>query len=67
MMPRKLSNPLNIKKKQKAFQEMRMTTHWPCKIKLFPKNPRTYGKVQQKSTKLPEPKLTELGKRLAGF
>lgn len=67
MMPRKLSNPLNIKKKQKAFQEMRMTTHWPCKIKLFPKNPRTYGRIQQKSTKLPEPKLTELGKRLAGF
>ena len=30
-----------IKKKQKAFNELRMTTHWPHKPKLFPVHPRT--------------------------
>lgn len=44
MLPRKFSNPLNLKKKVKAFEERRNTTHNPCIIKLFAKNPRTYGK-----------------------
>ena len=42
-MPRNLSNEANLKKKQKAFNELRTTTHNPCKIKLFSKTPRTYG------------------------
>lgn len=67
MTPRKLCSAANLKKKQKAFEEMRMTTHWPHKPKLFAKSPRTYGKEMQKIEKLEKPKLNELGKRLAGF
>jgi len=56
-----------IKKKQKAFNEIRTTSHWPAKVKLFPKNPRTYGKELPKVSKINIPNLTELGKSLAGF
>jgi len=67
MTPRKLCTKTNLKKKQKAFEDMRMTSHWPHKPKLFGKSPRTYGKLLQPTEKLPAPKLTEIGKRLAGF
>jgi len=66
-MPRSLSNELNLKKKQKAFNELRSTTHYPCKIKLFPKNPRTYGGILPEITQIEKPKLNDLGRKLAGF
>lgn len=66
-MPRSLSNDLNLKKKQKAFNELRSTTHYPCKIKLFPKNPRTYGGMLPEITQIETPKLNDLGRKLAGF
>jgi len=66
-MPRKLCNEANIKKKQKAFNELRTTTHYPCKIKLFSKDPRTYGGPMPNITEIEKPILTDLGKRLAGF
>lgn len=65
--PRSLAPPKQIAKKQKAFNELRMTSHWPCKIKLFPKNPRTYGNPLPEITPISSPQLTELGKKLAGF
>lgn len=65
--PRSLSNDKQIQKKQKAFNDIRMTSHWPAKIKLFPKKPRTYGGKLPEVTPISHPKLTELGKRLAGF
>ena len=65
--PRSLSTPKQLEKKQKAFREMRMTSHWPAKIKLFPKNPRTYGGPLPEITPIAPPQLTELGERLAGF
>ena len=46
---------------------MRMTTHWPHKVKLFGKKPQTYGKELPDVSQLDKPKLTELGKKLAGF
>jgi hypothetical protein len=67
MTPRKLCSVANLKKKQKAFNELRMTTHWPHKPKLFGKKPQTYGKEFKQPEKLQPPVLTELGKRLAGF
>lgn len=67
MTPRSLSDSKNILKKQKAFNEMRMTSHWPHKIKLFPKLPRTYGNPLPNVPSLDAPVLTELGKKLAGF
>jgi len=65
--PKNLLSGANAKKKQKAFNEKRMTSHWPHKVILFPKTPRTYGNSLPQITDVPTPKLTELGKRLAGF
>lgn len=42
--PRAWCSKADLKKKQKAFAEYRMTTHWPAlKVRLFPEHPRTYG------------------------
>jgi ectoine hydroxylase-related dioxygenase (phytanoyl-CoA dioxygenase family) len=65
--PRNLCNEKNIVKKRKAFEEMRMTTHWPCKIKLFPKTPRTFGRELPEFKTISKPMLTDIGLRLAGF
>jgi hypothetical protein len=67
MTPRKLANEANIIKKQNAFNDMRTTSHWPHKIKLFPKEPRTYGGDMPNVNLLDKPVLTDLGMKLAGF
>lgn len=66
-MPREWCDKQNLVKKRKAFEELRTTTHNPCKIRLFPKIPRTYGKPVPKMRLINPPNLTKLGKRLAGF
>jgi len=66
-MPRHIATKADIKKKIKAFEEMRMTSHWPCKVKLFPKMPRTYGAEIKEVVPLSKPELSELGKRLVGY
>ena len=66
-MPRVLCDSKNLKKKQKAFAELRTTNHYPCKIKLFPKAPRTYGNPLPSITTISEPMLSDIGKKLAGF
>lgn len=66
-MPRSQATQKELKKKQKAFQELRMTSHWPVKSKLFSKNPRTYGGKLPTITNIDSPVLTELGKKLSGF
>lgn len=65
--PKSLSTPKQMVKKRKAFEDMRMTSHWPAKVKLFPKKPRTYGNPLPEITPISPPNLTELGKSLAGF
>lgn len=65
--PRSRATKANLKKKIKAFEEMRTTSHWPHKIKLFPKNPRTYGGPVPNITALPAPVVSDLGKRLIGY
>ena len=67
MTPKSLATPVSIKKKQKAFNELRMTSHWPHKPKLFPKNPRTYGGPLPNITPINKPILTDLGMKVAGF
>lgn len=67
MTPREYATEANIRKKIKAFQELRMTSHWPHKPKLFPINPRTYGAPLPNVTSIQPPILSSLGKRLAGF
>jgi hypothetical protein len=66
-MPRAECSDANLRKKQKAFKEMRMTSHWPCKPKLFGKNPRTYGNELPIIENISNPTVTEFGMRLAGF
>ena len=66
-MPREKAQKKDITKKIKAFEEMRMTSHWPCKIKLFPKMPRTYGAVVKPVTELPMPEINEIGRKLVGY
>ena len=44
MTPRSLATKKELEKRKKAFNELRMTSHWPHKVRLFPKNPQTYGK-----------------------
>mgnify|MGYP003654841920 FL=1 len=67
MTPRSKCPVKDLEKKKKAFEEMRMTTHWPHKPKLFPKMPRTYGNVIPPVEDISPPVLTELGRKLAGF
>lgn len=65
--PRSKCREANIKKKQKAFKELRATIHDPIDPKLFGKNPRTYGAPLPECTPILPPTLTELGLKLAGF
>jgi len=44
MTPRSLAKAKDLDKRKKAFDDIRMTSHWPHKPKLFPKIPQTYGK-----------------------
>ena len=62
-----LCNQANLKKKQKAFNKNRTTNHYPCKIKLFSKHPRTYGGIIPEITPIESPIVNELGKKLFGF
>ncbi len=66
-MPRSLCTKANLRKKQKAFHELRTTSHYPCSIKLFSKTPRTYGGDMPNITPIPTPILNPLGRSLAGF
>ncbi len=66
-MPRSICSDKNLKKKQKAFEDLRTTSHYPCDIKLFAKMPRTYGGEVPVLREVLSPELSELGRRLAGF
>jgi ectoine hydroxylase-related dioxygenase (phytanoyl-CoA dioxygenase family) len=65
--PRSKITVANIKKRQKAFQELRATIHDPIHPKLFGKNPQTYGRPLPEITPISQPHLTEFGLKLAGF
>ena len=66
MTPRYLIDKFNLEKKQKGFNNMEMTSHWPHKIKFFKKYTRNYDIIPN-IPDIPKPKLTELGYKLAGF
>jgi hypothetical protein len=66
-MPRSLATATELKKKIKAFEEMRMTSHWPCKVKLFGKTPMTYGQPVAEILALERPEIYALGRRLVGY
>ena len=67
MIPK--ANCSNVKKKKriKAFEEGRMTTHNPSKIRIFPENPHTYGKPQENIVKLERVIVNDKIKNLIGY
>lgn len=65
-MPKKLASEKMIQKRIKAYEECRMTTHNAINVKLFPKNPRTYG-GDLPEVKFKKHDLNEIGKRLVGY
>jgi hypothetical protein len=65
MLPR--TEDAQLEKKQKAFLEQRTTNHNPRIIKLFPKAPRTYGKVVPKIEPLGPFELSPEEMKWAGF
>ena len=67
MMPRSVSNSKALIKKQKAFNDLRLTSHWADNPKLFAKTPRTYGGVIPEFNMIHKPVLNKIGLRLAGF
>jgi hypothetical protein len=67
MLPRSKSTPKELLKKQKCFNEMRITSHIPHKIKMFSKQPRMWSNPVPDLDTINPPKLTQLGRRLAGF
>lgn len=65
--PRSHATSANVKKHIKYFEEMRMTTHWPHKVRVFGKFPWTRGAPLPDVPELPKPMLTELGMKLVGY
>jgi ectoine hydroxylase-related dioxygenase (phytanoyl-CoA dioxygenase family) len=68
MMPRSKATSNVLKRRIKAFEEVRMSSHWPAKgFKLFPVNPRTYGGKIYETKDISKPNLSDLGKKLVGY
>jgi hypothetical protein len=70
-VPRSKATKKDLEKKQKAFLERRMTSHWPAKPRLFAKAPRTYGNEEAKKFTdrkvISDSEVTETIRKLAGF
>jgi hypothetical protein len=66
-IPRKYCTDKDLKKKIKAFDEMRITSHYANRAKLFAKNPRTYGEPLPNIKKIEKPELNETRKKLIGY
>lgn len=67
MMPRDGISTTIMNKRIKAFEELRVTNHWPNAPKLFPKLPRTYGNEMPKVLPIHKPMLNNVRKRLIGY
>jgi hypothetical protein len=52
--PRRLAPHKAITKKRKAYDERRMTSHWPAATKLFPGKVSTFRRPHLRETKMPE-------------
>jgi hypothetical protein len=66
MTPASLASQSQLKKRVKYFEERRTCNHWPHKIKVFGKTPRTYGQsVPRVDNDILEE--TELMKKLVGY
>jgi hypothetical protein len=67
MTPRLLCTDAMLKKRIQAFEALRTTSHWPHRLKMNAKTPRTYGKSLQTMTPVAAPSLQSIGRRLVGY
>jgi hypothetical protein len=65
--PRIKATGKSIEKKILAWENLRTTSHWAHKPKLFPKLPRTYGMGLPDIVQIPRPVINNIGFRLIGF
>jgi len=65
--PRSRAPQRIIDKRVKYFEEMRMTSHWPHKCRVFGKNPQTYGAPLPDVRELQAPMLNDVGRALVGY
>ena len=65
--PRNLASDSVLSKKIKAWKDLRTTSHWPHKPKLFPLKPHTYGKPLPQIVQIPKPQINDLAYRLIGY
>lgn len=68
MLPRNhpSNTPSHQKKRMKYFEERRTTSHWPCPVKVNPKQGRTFGDDNKliDYSKLPKIKLDDMMKEI---
>lgn len=62
--PKEWASKKDLEKRIQTFDNLRMTSHWPHKPKLFSKNPRTYGGDLPEVVSINPPVLSEVGKSL---
>lgn len=75
MAPAEYASKEVLEKKKQAFHELRMTSHWPFKIQMFPTTPRFYNdqqrllhaKIMKNVEKMKPPVLFERAQKLAGL
>ena len=72
MAPAWLADKTNLKKRKSVFSKsgpkrLRMTSHWPQHMTLFPKKPRFYGGKEPAVPEISIPSLNTRGKKLAGI
>lgn len=65
--PRNLASESILGKKINAWKNLRTTSHWPHKPKLFPLHPHTWGKPLPNIVQIPKPKINDLAYRLIGY
>jgi hypothetical protein len=65
--PREFATKATIKRRIKAVEELRTSSHWPHKFKLFGKSPRTYGKTLPEINIIAPPQINAIGRRLIGY
>ena len=66
-LPRDKATPKLLEKKITAWENLRTTSHWPHKPKLFPKTPRTYGNPLPPIQQIAKPIIPDIGYRLIGY
>lgn len=65
--PRSKATSSAINKKIDAWKDLRTTSHWPHKPKLFPAYPNTWNKPVPNIVQIPRPQINDLAYRLIGY